>query len=102
MLLFKVEKILKGSLDSILSPSPSVKIQIMDGKSCLRCKRWNIAGCCQQTFENKMFVDNTQQFFAFMSQANFPKIFFTLQRIVAEIEYHMPYVQQLSFYLINS
>ena len=26
---FKVEKILKGSLDSILSPSPSVKIQIM-------------------------------------------------------------------------
>ena len=29
---FKVEKILKGSLDSILSPSPSVKIQIMDVK----------------------------------------------------------------------
>ena len=32
---FKVEKILKGSLDSI--PSPSVKIQIMGGKVCLRC-----------------------------------------------------------------
>ena len=31
-----VEKILKGSLDLI--PSPSVKIQIMDGKVCLRCK----------------------------------------------------------------
>ena len=28
---FKVEKILKGSLDSILSPSPSVKIQIFGG-----------------------------------------------------------------------
>ena len=28
----KVEKILKGSLDSIPSPSPSVKIQIMGGK----------------------------------------------------------------------
>ena len=27
----KVEKILKGSLDSIPSPSPSVKIQIMGG-----------------------------------------------------------------------
>jgi hypothetical protein len=27
----KVENILKGSLDSIPSPSPSVKIQIMDG-----------------------------------------------------------------------
>ena len=34
----KVEKILKGSMDSILSPSPSVKIQIMGGKVCLRCK----------------------------------------------------------------
>ena len=33
----KVEKILKGSLDSIPSPSPSVKIQIMGGKVCLRC-----------------------------------------------------------------
>ena len=28
----KVEKTLKGSLDSILSPLPSVKIQIMGGK----------------------------------------------------------------------
>ena len=34
----KVEKILKGSLDSISSPSPSVKIQIMGGKVCLRGK----------------------------------------------------------------
>ena len=30
--LFKVEKILKGSLDSIPSPSPSVKLQIMGEK----------------------------------------------------------------------
>ena len=29
---FLVEKILKGSLDSIQSPSPSVKIQIIGGK----------------------------------------------------------------------
>ena len=36
--IFKVEKIFKGSLDSIPSPSPSVKIQIMGGKVCLRCK----------------------------------------------------------------
>ena len=34
----KVEKFLKGSLDSITSPSPSVKIQIMGGKGCFRCK----------------------------------------------------------------
>ena len=32
--LLLVEKILKGSLDSIPSPSPSVKIQIMGGKLC--------------------------------------------------------------------
>ena len=32
--IIKVEKILKGSLDSIPSPSPSVKIQIMGGKVC--------------------------------------------------------------------
>ena len=34
----KAEKILKYSLDLIPSPSPSVKIQIMGGKVCLRCK----------------------------------------------------------------
>ena len=34
----KVEKILKDSLDSIPSPSSSVKIQTMDRKVCLRCK----------------------------------------------------------------
>ena len=34
----KVENILKGRLDSIPSPSPSMKIQIMGGKVCLRNK----------------------------------------------------------------
>ena len=34
----KVEIFLKGSLDLIPSPSPSVKIQIMGGKVCLKCK----------------------------------------------------------------
>ena len=34
----KVEKILKGCLASIPSPSPSLKIQIMGGKVCLKCK----------------------------------------------------------------
>ena len=34
----KVEKILKGSQDSMPSPWPSVKTQIMGGKVCLRCK----------------------------------------------------------------
>ena len=36
--LIKEENILKGRLDSIPSLTPSVKIQIMGGKVCLRCK----------------------------------------------------------------
>ena len=50
----KVEKIFEDSLDSIPSPSPLVKIQIMGGKICFQ-----------------KFVDNSQQCFAFISQANF-------------------------------
>ena len=34
----KVEKILKGNLNLVPSPSSSVKIQIMGGKVCLTCK----------------------------------------------------------------
>ena len=62
----KVEKTLKGSLDSISSPSASVKIQIMGGKVCLKCKGKTLLG------ENKKFVDTPQQCFAFTPQANFP------------------------------
>ena len=58
----KVEKISKGSLDSI--PSLSVKIQIMGGKFCLRSKG--------KTFENKKFVDITRQCFALLPQVDFP------------------------------
>ena len=47
----KVEKILKGSLDSIPSPLPSVKIQIMGGKVCLRCKSKTLLGIV-----NKLFI----------------------------------------------
>ena len=43
-LIIKEEKILKGSLDSIPLPSPSVKIQIMGGKVCLRCKGKTLLG----------------------------------------------------------
>jgi len=42
--LVKVEKILKGILDSIPSPLSSVKIQIMGGKVCLRCKGKTLQG----------------------------------------------------------
>ena len=63
----KVEKILKGSLDLISSPSLSVKIQIIGWEVYLRD-----AGGCQQTFCFLKFVDNAQQCFAFTPQANFP------------------------------
>ena len=62
-ILYKVEKTFKSSLDFIPSPSPSVKIQIMGGKVYCRS---------QQTFENKKFLDNTQQCFALLPQVNFP------------------------------
>ena len=64
----KVEKILKGSLDSIPSPSRSC-----EHLNFLFSLFWpNIAGHCQQTLLNKKFVDNAQQCFAFTPQANFP------------------------------
>ena len=47
----KVEKIFKGSLDSISSPSLSMKIQIMGGKICLWCKGKTLLGVV-----NKLFV----------------------------------------------
>ena len=50
-ILSKVKKILKGSLDSISSPSRSVKIQIMGGKVCLRHTGKTLLGIV-----NKLFV----------------------------------------------
>ena len=55
----KLENILKDSLDSIPSPSPSVKIQIMGGKVCLSCIGQTLLGG-QQTFCFQKFVDNAQ------------------------------------------
>ena len=66
----KVEKIVKGSLDWIPSPSPSVKI--MGGKVYLRCKGKTFLGWCQQTFWFQKFVDNAQQCFALLFQVKFP------------------------------
>ena len=51
---FKVENILKGSLDLI--PSPSAKIQIMDKKVCLRCKGKTFLGnIVNRLLKTKMF-----------------------------------------------
>ena len=50
----KAEKILKGSLDSIQSPSPTVEIQIIGGKICLTCK-----GKTRQGIVNKLLKTNS-------------------------------------------
>ena len=52
----KVEKILKGSLDLIPSPSPSVKIQIMGGKVCLRCKGKTLLGVVNKLLITKSLL----------------------------------------------
>ena len=48
---YKVEKILKGGLDLI--PSPSMKIQIMGGKVCLRCKAKTLLGIVNKLLKTK-------------------------------------------------
>ena len=52
----KVEKILKGSLDLIPTPSPSVKIQIMEGKVCLSCKGKTLLGVVNKLFKTKSLL----------------------------------------------
>ena len=52
----KVENILKGSLDLIPSPSPSVKIQIMGGKVCLMCKGKTLLGVVNKLLKTKSLL----------------------------------------------
>ena len=68
----KVEKILEGSLDSIPSLSPSVKIQIIGGKVYLREYGKTLLGDVNKLIEIQKFLDNAKQYFAVTPQANFP------------------------------
>ena len=52
----KVKKILKGSPDLIPSPSPSLKIQIMGGKVCLKCKGKTLLGVVTNPFVFKSLL----------------------------------------------
>ena len=52
----KVENILKGSLDLIPSPSLSLKIQIMGGKVCLRCKGKTLLGVVNKLLKTKSLL----------------------------------------------
>ena len=62
----KVEKIWKDSLDWIPSPSPSVKIQIIGGKFCLRCKGKTLLGVVNKLLKTKSLLTSLS------SQVNFP------------------------------
>ena len=55
----KVEKILKGSLDLIPSPSPSVKILIMGKKVCLRCKSKTLLGIVNKLLKTKSLLTSS-------------------------------------------
>ena len=55
---FKVERILKGSFDSIPSPSPSVKIQIREGKVFLRCNGNTLLGVVNKLLITKCSPSN--------------------------------------------
>ena len=50
---YKVENNLKGGLDLIPSPTPSVKIQIMGRKVCLRCKGKTLLGFVNKLLKTK-------------------------------------------------
>ena len=53
---FKVEKIQKGSLDSIPSSLPSVKIQIICWKVFLRCKGKTLLGIVNKLLKTKKLL----------------------------------------------
>ena len=68
----KVEKILKGSLVLIPSPSPSVKIQILDGIVCLRCEGKTLLGNVNKHLKTKSLLTSPSNVFALLPQVNSP------------------------------
>ena len=67
----KVEKISEDNLNLISSPSPSVKIQIMGGKVCFRCKGKK----CWALSTSFLYSKNCWQhpaMFCLLPQVNFP------------------------------
>ena len=77
VLAFKVEKILKGSLDSI--PSPSVKIQIMDDKVCLRWKGKTLLGVVNKLLKTKRFFLRLSTMFCLISKLSRSQFEFSLK-----------------------
>ena len=68
----KVEKILKGSLDSI--PLPSVKIRTMGGKVCLRCKGKTLLGIVNKLLKTKNLLTSPRNVLPLHLKQTFPPI----------------------------
>ena len=66
----KVEKILKGSLDSI--PSPSMKIQIMGRKVCLSCKGETLLGIVNKLLKTKSLLTSPSNVLPYYLKQTFP------------------------------
>ena len=60
----KIEKILKGSLNLIPSPSPSVRIQVMGWKVCIRCEGKTLLGAVKNLLDTNSLLTSNQQCFA--------------------------------------
>ena len=73
-LCIKVEKALKGSLDLITSPSPSVKIQIMGGKVFLRCKGKLLLGIVNKLLKTKSLLTMPSNVLHLHLKQTFPPI----------------------------
>ena len=70
----KVEKILKGSLDSIPPPSPSVKFQIMGGKVCLRCKGKTLLSIVNKLSKTKSLLTSPSNVLPYYLKETLPPI----------------------------
>ena len=68
----KVEKILKGNLGSIPSPSPLVKIQIMGGKIWLRCKGKTLLGVVNKLLKIKSLLTMPRNVLSLHFKQTFP------------------------------
>ena len=74
LLNFKVEKILKGSLDSIPAPLPSEKNQIMGGIVCLRCKGKTLLGGVNKLLKTKSLLTSPSNILPLHLKQTFPPI----------------------------
>ena len=70
----KAEKILKGSLDLIPSPSPSVKVQIMGGKVYFRYKGETLLGVVKKLYAFKSLLTTPSNVLPLHLKKSFPHL----------------------------